>query len=164
MELWQGDLPDFISAASGPRLAAEMSAAFSRIYRRRPAESEYLSWEKSLAAIAAVADDAATDDIGVLVEYHLPLSERRIDVMFFGRRREGADGTLLVELKRWQAVSLEDEWALNVLTGDAEHVHPSQQALDYAGYLADTHSAYVAQEINVRPCAFRCSIRRLAGS
>jgi hypothetical protein len=163
MELWQGDLPDFISAASGPRLAADMSAAFTRIYRRRPAESEYVSWEQSLAAMAAVADEATTDDIGVLVEYHLPLSERRIDVMFFGRRAEGAAGTLLVELKRWESVSLEDEWALNVLTGDAEHVHPSQQALDYAGYLADTHSAYVAQEINVRPCAFCHEMSPAAG-
>jgi uncharacterized protein len=154
MDLWQGDLPDFISAASGPRLAADMARAFTRIHRRRPTESEHVSWEESLAAIATVADDAATDDVGVLVEYHLPLSDRRIDVMFFGRRAEGGAGTLLVELKRWESVSLADDWALNVLIGDAEHVHPSQQALDYAGYLSDTHSAYVAQEIAVRPCAY----------
>jgi hypothetical protein len=30
MELWQGDLPDFIHAANGPKLASEMSAAFDR--------------------------------------------------------------------------------------------------------------------------------------
>src|SRR5687768_4310820 len=118
MELWQGDLADFVTAASGPRMAAEMAAAYTRIYRRKPAESEYLSWERSLAATARVADDATTDDIGVLVEYHLPLSERRIDVMFFGRRADGAASTLLIELKRWATASLESRWALNILTGD----------------------------------------------
>jgi hypothetical protein len=37
---------------------------------------------------------------------------------------------------------VEDEHALNVLVGGREHVHPSQQALDYAGWLADYHSAF----------------------
>ncbi len=94
-----------------------------------------------------MADDAITDDIGVLVEYHLPLTERRIDVMLFGRQEDSTPNSLLIELKRWEDVTLEDEFALNVTPGDTEHVHPSQQALDYAGYLADSHSEY----LNRRP-------------
>jgi hypothetical protein len=115
MELWQGDLPDFVQAARGPNLAAAMARTFAQIYRRRPAESEYASWEQSLAAMANVTDQAVTDDVGVLVEYHLPLSERHIDVVLFGRRDDGVPSSLLVELKRWTDVSLEDEWARNVL-------------------------------------------------
>ena len=75
MELWQGELPDFIQAAQSPTLAEAMARTYAQIHRRRPAESEYASWELSLAAMARVADEAATDDIGVLVEYHLPLSQ-----------------------------------------------------------------------------------------
>ena len=56
--------------------------------------------EIELAAVAQVADEAATDDIGVLVEYHLPLTERRIDAMLFGRRPDGATNSLLIE-PRW---------------------------------------------------------------
>jgi hypothetical protein len=154
MELWRGDLPDFIAAANGPRLAADMARVFKQIYRRSPASSEYSSWEQSLAATARVADEAVTDDIGVLVEYHLPLTERRIDVMLFGKRQDGVANSLLIELKRWDDVSLEDEHALNVLTGDTEHVHPSQQALDYAGFLADSHSEYSGGELRVQPCSY----------
>lgn len=154
MELWHGDLPDFLKAATSDQLAGYMARAFERLYRRRPGESEFLSWQQSLAAVADVADDAKTDDIGVLVEYHLPLSERRIDVMLFGRRRSREPGSLLIELKRWRDVDVEDEFALNVLTGDTEHLHPSQQALAYARYLEDVHSEYSEQNVRVRPCSY----------
>lgn len=155
MELWQGELPEFIESAQSPVLAQRLTNAFMAFYRRRPQESEINSWKDSLAAVARVADDgAATDDIGVLVEYHLPLSERRIDVMFFGRSKNGADNSLLLELKRWDRATLEDEFARNVLVGVDEHVHPSEQALDYADYLRDTHSTYVDGGLGVQPAAY----------
>lgn len=74
MELWLGDRLDFVSAARTPKLASEMATAWS-IYEREPAESEYFSWEQSLAAKEGIAEDASTDDIGVIAECHLPLSE-----------------------------------------------------------------------------------------
>jgi hypothetical protein len=163
MELWQGDIPEFIQAANGPRLAASMADAYTRINRRKPPESEYASWEQSLAAVARVADDVATDDVGVLVEYHMPLSERRIDVMLFGRRADGLPSSLLVELKRWTEVALEDQFARNVMSGGAEHVHPSEQALDYAEYLRDVHSSYADTEFGIQPCAFCHDMSLAAG-
>ena len=163
MDLWQGDLADFVVAAQSPRLASGMAETFTRINRRRPAKSEYASWEQSLAAMASVAGEAATDDIGVLVEYHLPLSERRIDVMFFGRRNDRTPGSLLVELKRWTDVSLEDKWARNVMTGGVEHVHPSEQALDYSAYLRDVHSAYADTGFGIQPCAYCHEMREVKG-
>jgi len=144
-------------------MAGGMARRYREIYKRHPAESEYASWEQSLAAVATVADDAATDDIGVLVEYHLPLSERRIDVMFFGRRTEGSPGSLLVELKRWTDVSLEDEWARNVLSGGAEHVHPSEQAGDYAAYLQGVHSNYADTDSSIQPCAYCHDMQEVKG-
>lgn len=164
MELWHGDLPDFIKAAESSALADQMRRSFLTLHRRVPGESEYLSWKESLRAMAKVADAHATkDDVGVLVEYHLPLSERRIDVMFFGDGPEGTPNSLLVELKRWNAVNLEDEYALNVLTGDQEHVHPSQQALDYAEYLKDVHSEYADQPFEIRPCSYCHEMSPVAG-
>ena len=163
MDLWQGDLPDFIKAARSRQLASGMAQRYGEIYKRRPTESEYASWEQSLAAVASVADQAATDDIGVLVEYHLPLSERRIDVMFFGRRTDGRPGSLLVELKRWTEVSLEDECALNVISGGVEHVHPSEQALDYTAYLRDVHSNYADTDSSIQPCAYCHNMHEAGG-
>lgn len=164
MELWRGELPEFINRARSADLAREVARAYRQIYRRAAADTEYRSWEHSLSAMANVADEAATDDIGVLVEYHLPLSERRIDVMLFGQRADGSPSSLLVELKRWNQVQLEDEFALNVLTGDTEHVHPSQQALDYAGFLTDAHSEYSDSGLAVQPCSYCHDLPPGAGS
>ena len=155
MELWQGDLPGFIDFGRSPVLVNRMVDAFASIYKRRPQESEVRSWKDSLAVVADVADRGlATDDVGVVVEYHLPLSDRRIDVMLFGTREDGVANSLLVELKRWDSVSLEDEFARNVLVGTEEHVHPSEQAWDYAEFLVDTHSAYVEAKLQIQPAAF----------
>jgi hypothetical protein len=155
MELWHGDLPDFVNGAQAKRLAGEMEARFRQIHRRPPGESEYQSWERSLAAFAQVVDTGArTDDVGVLVEYHLPLSERRIDVMLFGKDAAGAPNSVLVELKQWDNADFEDEYALNLMVGNAEHLHPSQQALDYAEYLRDVHLEYVAGTLGVLPCSY----------
>jgi hypothetical protein len=108
VELWQGDLSDFIDFGRSPALVNRITAAFVNIYKRRPPESEIRSWNDSLAAVADVADKGlATDDVGVVVEYHLPLSDRRIDVMFFGTRDDGVSNSLLLELKRWDCASLE---------------------------------------------------------
>lgn len=164
MELWHGDLPAFLKAARTNDLARQMTQAFERLHRRAPGESEHTSWRESLAAVAEVADESATDDIGVLVEYHLPLSERRIDVMLFGQRPDGSANSLLIELKRWESVDVEDEFELNVLTGDQEHVHPSQQAFDYAEYLRDVHSEYADQPFGIQPCSYCHDMKPSAGT
>jgi uncharacterized protein len=155
MELWQGELGAFIEVARGPTLAASMARSFAESYRRQVPEAEYASWERSLSTVASVAEGCVASDVGVLVEYSLPLTERRIDVMLFGQRQgDRSASSLLIELKRWTEVSLEDAWARNVLSGGAEHVHPSEQALDYAAYLRDAHSSYSDTAFGVQPCAF----------
>jgi hypothetical protein len=165
VELWHGDLPEFIEYARSPALVNLMTAEFLSIYKRRPQESERRSWKDSLAAVADVADEGApSDDVGVAVEYHLPLSDRRIDVMFFGTRDDGVSNSLLVELKRWDSASLEDEFARNVLVGTEEHVHPSEQALDYAEFLVDTHSTFVEETLHVQPAAFCHEMTSVGGA
>jgi hypothetical protein len=93
------------------------------------------------------AREAATesDDVPALsAEYHLPLDNRRIDVLFFGHDEAARAHAVELELKQWSTFGVEDEHALNVLVDGQEQVHPSQQALDYAGWLADDHSAFTA--------------------
>jgi hypothetical protein len=80
---------------------------------------------------------AESDDVAALsTEYHLPLDNRRIDVLLFGHDEASRPHALALELKQWSTCEVEDEHALNVLVGGHEHVHPSQQALDDAGWLA----------------------------
>jgi hypothetical protein len=107
--------------------------------------------------------DGQGDDVGVLVEYHLPLSGQRIDVVFTGRDDQGQANALVVELKHWDDVSLEDRYTLNVLVGDAEHLHPSQQAAGYVDFLKDIHGAFVDERLTGYPCAFCHELDRSDG-
>jgi hypothetical protein len=51
-------------------------------------------------------------------------------------------------------VSVEDEHATNLLVGGDEHLHPSEQALDYADWLLDYHSAFTSSDLAALPAAY----------
>lgn len=153
MDLWNGDISEFIESAGGGGFGTLLEQQFVRRHRSDPSEAEVKSWDRSLGSLATSVERLADRDIGVLIEYHLPLSERRIDAMFFGNDERGHN-SVLVELKQWEQVALEDEFCDNVFVGGAEHVHPCQQALDYAGFLQDIHSDYAHGDVTVKACGY----------
>jgi hypothetical protein len=76
----------------------------------------------------------------MLIEYQLPLSSRRADVVLAGvDRRTGADAYVVVELKQWsQAQLYEDNERLVVVEGmHRELEHPLLQVQGYCGYMSD---------------------------
>jgi len=162
MELWHGDLPDLVESTRDRSLVPQMVRKFERIHSSTPSPAEVKSWELSLKAMSDVADGQG-DDVGVSVEYHLPLSGQRIDVVFTGRDDEGQANALVVELKHWDDVSIEDKYTLNVLVGDAEHLHPSQQAAGYVDFLKDIHGAFVDAHLTGYACAFCHELDRSDG-
>lgn len=165
MDLWRGPLPRFVELARSRRIATDMVAAYYARHGSPPNASEARSWENSLTALAEVLRDdrlgdsaialsaSGADDgssmaaetaggIGMSTEYHLPLDNRRVDVLFFGRDQASSPRTVALELKQWSTCDVEDEIATNVLVAGKEHAHPSQQALDYASWFTDYHSAF----------------------
>ncbi len=170
MDLWRGPLPRFVELARSRRIATDMVAAFYARHGSTPSVSEIRSWENSLTALADVLRDArlgdsalalsargtssgtgggssiaaeSADEIGMSTEYHLPLDNRRVDVLFFGRDGTSKPRTVALELKQWSTCDVEDEIATNVLIAGQEHPHPSQQALDYAAWFTDYQLAGV---------------------
>jgi hypothetical protein len=91
-------------------------------------------------------------DVWVVCEYHLPLAGERIDVVLLGHSKNETANAVIIELKQWSTVDVDGN-SLVVRT-DVEHSHPSQQALDYAGWLTDTHSAFVSGALRANACSF----------
>lgn len=52
--------------------------------------------------MSGVLRDAQLEDHGVLVEYQLPLSSRRLDCMVTGRDGDRRANAIVVELKQWE--------------------------------------------------------------
>lgn len=177
MDLWRGSLREFIRSAESGSIAGELGGAFARVYDHPPSESEHRSWSNSLPALAsalrtmgrqdvgvsissarAVADApsraALAGSVGVSAEYHLPLSNRRLDVLLCGRGADDRRRAVVVELKQWSQVALADDFETNVLVDGRERLHPSQQALGYADWLADYHSTFVSGDVVAGACSF----------
>src|SRR3989454_2007622 len=101
MRLYSGMSEDFIRDTTHNHIAERLREAFFAYYRYYPSPAEVNSWRNSLRAMKDVLEIASLHDLGVLLEYQLPLSSKRIDCMVCGRDRSEADQAVVVELKQW---------------------------------------------------------------
>lgn len=107
---------------------------------RRAGPSEQASWRKSLPAFAVDLVDAGLGDVEMLVEYHLPLTSQRADVVLAGTHPStGEPSFVIVELKQWSAASaFEGEAELVHVPGmpGPPKLHPVLQVRGYCEYIA----------------------------
>ena len=153
MELWHGSISNFVKEGEAGALTGEMLQSFWNHHRYQPSAAETVSWDNSLKALAFVAQDVQSEDVGIVLEYHLPYTGCRIDALFFGKDSQGNNCSSIVELKQWSEASLNDD-TFNLIVNGAEHLHPSQQAYDYAQHLTEIHSSYAEEHISTAPCSY----------
>lgn len=131
-------------------LAQRLSEAMSYSMGCLPSSAERRSWERSLPVVAADLKDAGLDGVEMLIEYRVPLTSKRADVVLAGTSRTTGDPTYLVlELKQWTEVSLyEDNPSLVSVTGYHRSVsHPLDQLDGYVDYLADLNGAVKVDQV-----------------
>lgn len=108
----------------------------------RPSPAELRSWERSLPVLANDLLDAGLGDVEMLIEYQLPLTSKRSDVVLAGvDRRTGEDAYLVVELKQWSRAEVDEDNPELVLVdgvpGDGLRLNPLSQVAAYCDYLTD---------------------------
>lgn len=101
--------------------------------------AERRSCERSLPALAADLRSAGLGGVEMLIEYRLPLTSKRADVVLAGQDKDGEPAYVVVELKQWtEAHALEEDVNLVVVPGYGRPVsHPALQVEGYADYLID---------------------------
>ncbi|PWJ26230.1 hypothetical protein ATK17_2377 [Branchiibius hedensis] len=108
---------------------------------RSPAPGERHSWSRSIPALRADLISAGLGSVEMLIEYQLPLTSKRADVVLVGRHpRTGGPSYVIVELKQWsRAVSFEGDPNLVLIEayGHRPVTHPVLQVRDYREYLVD---------------------------
>src|SRR5437867_10236758 len=102
MRLYAGMSEDFIRDTVRNHIAERLREAFFNYYRYNPSAGEVNSWRNSLRAMKDVLDIGELHDHGVLLEYQLPLSSKRIDCMVCGHDGNSAQQAVIVELKQWE--------------------------------------------------------------
>ena len=153
MRLYAGMSGAFVIDTVHNQIARKLSEAFFQYYGYPAAKSEVASWSNSLRAMAQVIQYACLEDHGVILEYELPSSSRRLDFLICGRDRANRDEAVIVELKQWsQCEAAEADGLVMTWVGgrNREVPHPSVQVGQYQQYLADTHSAFYDGEDPIR--------------
>lgn len=125
---------------------------------RRPSPSEIRSWQRSLPALARDLADAGLHRVEMLVEYKLPLTSKRADVVLAGvHPRTGEDSYVVVELKQWsRAEPSELGEHLVIVDGlpGGERLHPAEQVRRYCEYLRDFLGIFHGKADNVYGAAY----------
>jgi DUF2075 family protein len=124
---------------------------------RTPSESEQKSWRRSLPVLTQDLMEAGLGNVEMLIEYQLPLTSRRADVVLAGvDRRTGKDAYVVVELKQWsQAELYEGSERLVLVEGmHRELEHPLLQVQGYCDYIADFVASLRGNDAAVRGVAY----------
>jgi DUF2075 family protein len=156
--VYQKQKRDFLADVHGHDIEALILAAMKRRTGHGVSTSEVKAWKESLTAMGKVLYDAAIpDDAGVAVEYAIPQTAKRIDVIVSGRDDAGRDNAVVVELKQWSSARRTDKDAIVVTHlggGQREVSHPSYQAWSYVSLLQDFNEAVHRDGIDLQPCAY----------
>ncbi|WP_206685991.1 DUF2075 domain-containing protein [Kribbella qitaiheensis] len=141
MTLFRHSVVGFAELTMDGTLAVRIAEQMRYHTGRRAAPAELRSWERSLPILAKDLIQANLDNIEVLIEYHLPLTSKRADVVLAGRHpKTGNASYVVIELKQWsRAAAWQDDRELVLIDGypNAPRLHPVAQVRGYCDYLAD---------------------------
>jgi uncharacterized protein len=84
VRLYAGMSEEFIVDSVQNQVARKLTEAFFHYYGYPPGRSEVASWQNSLRAMAQVVEHAGLKDHGVILEYELPSSSKRLDFLICG--------------------------------------------------------------------------------
>lgn len=159
MRLYSGTTEQFVEDTTQNQIAEKMRNTFFQYFRYYPSQSEVSSWRNSLRSTSLILMSANLMDHGVILEYQLPLTSKRLDCMLCGKNDAMHEGAVIIELKQWESChpSDGDNEVMTFLGGtEREVLHPSAQVGQYMTYLQDTHTAFYdsASPIFLSACAY----------
>ena len=100
MKLYSASTTQFIEDSYTNQIAEKLRISFFEQFRFKPSDSEVRSWQNSLRAVSQVIERAELDDNGIILEYQLPLTSKRLDVLLTGKNSNGTENAVIIELKQ----------------------------------------------------------------
>lgn len=160
MIVYQANKRQFIQDTFHDDIEFVLSQQYLRTTGRQPAPAEFRAWQNSLFEVGEVLkDEGIPDDMGVALEYTVPQTSKRIDVLLTGEDEAGVPKLVIIELKQWSEARFSEKdgiiWARRGgRSGETEGPHPSYQAWSYAALLNDFNTAVYEGGVALQPCAY----------
>lgn len=104
-----------------------------------------------------VRNSMIADDCGILIEYTIPTTSKRIDFLVSGHDTNGKENFVIIELKQWelaQDTDLSGTIKTVINRKEVYTTHPSYQAYSYQIFLSEYNEKVYSREINPHSCAY----------
>lgn len=125
---------------------------------RSTALNEIRSWRNSITQVGMVLSSSGIpDDSGIALEYNIPYTSKRIDMIVSGLDDEEKNTAIIIELKQWDSASRtgKDGIVSTFINGSVREVaHPSYQAWSYAMAIRDFNASVQDHDIILHPCTY----------
>src|SRR5215211_7169233 len=159
VQLYAGTSQQFVEDTMHDRITEKLEQAFLKHFGYVVARSEARAWENSLLRMGIVLKDAELQDHGVILEYKLGLTSRRLDFMITGTDSDRRPSAVIVELKQWDNAEASDaKDNIFVLTrlgaSTREVLHPSSQVEGYQEFLEYNHTSFSAGHVSLASCGY----------
>ncbi|WP_308530884.1 hypothetical protein [uncultured Paenibacillus sp.] len=158
MIIYSSNALQFRDSVDRNQITVEIEQAFMNKMGMRPSPGEKRAWNNSMQFMERVIRNSnIADDCGVMIEYNIPATSKRIDFIVAGQDMEGRDNFVIVELKQWdaaQATDREDVVMAYINGRQREIPHPSYQAWSYRQFLEDMNEAIHSSDLKSYSCAY----------
>ncbi len=139
-------------------IAEEIHKNFISSIGHKTSQAEIRAWENSMMYMKNVLEDPEIpDDVGVAIEYKIPMTSNRVDFIVTGTSGRQNEVAVVIELKQWDQVKkTEEDAVVETYIGKAVRrvTHPSYQAWSYARLISDFSETVQNENINIVPCAY----------
>lgn len=158
MILYKSDLKTFRDHVDTNQISDLVEKSFAEKLGHKVNPNEKRSWNNSFTFMEKIVRRASLhDSCGVLLEYILPTTSKRIDFIISGENEKGDKNFIIVELKQWdKAESTEMDGVVKSFIGGGmrDTTHPSYQATSYKNFFEDFNENIDNGSINPFACAY----------
>jgi len=135
-----------------------IEASFIEKIGHRESPAEKTAWRNSMQYMERVLRNSGiAEDCGVLIEYTIPNTSKRVDFIVTGRNDKQEKNYVLVELKQWETADSTDipELVHTFVGGGFRDVqHPSYQAENYSRMMGLMNEGIYSNGISGHPCVY----------
>jgi len=158
MIIYQSTIAEFLDVVFSRDIEVVVLGKYQDRTGRRVAPAEIRSWKESLFAMAKVLrHESIPGDGGIAIEYIIPQTAKRIDLLVSGLDDTDRSKLIIIELKQWETATRTDRDALvRTWIGGRERdtIHPSYQAWSYAELLRNFNEEVYSRDVPLQPCAY----------
>ena len=158
MIIYRATKKQFVEDVFNDTIADNIDNAFVEHLGRHTSPNEVRSWHNSMQYMYKVVNiPELPDEVGVAIEYQIPLTAKRIDFIISGLNAKKKEQIIIIELKQWDEAEPTQKPGIVVTRfqhGKAETAHPSYQAWSYAYMLSNYNLTIQERGVEICPCAY----------